>query len=742
MRSLYGLWNPADSHKHKHERTRRDGWAEAKRRAKAATEQEQAVDKQAACGRLVVPTSVGPRTQRPYVTGRGNGVLRRFSKEPVALPPHPCMLCDAAFATKADLEHHVVARHAGVQEYRKRLFFLQSSFESIGPVPPALWRHSVEAFAEHFVTGSSDWPSCASSWESPSGPKTPWDWGAAPGGRVPSEVEFKSMVEKLVKRVCPAPWHSAVVSEVDLVREGEQLVDELFAADELFVPKQVQPQSDKESAAQEDVEPLAANPPHGAKRDFFERVRIRMLSEGALLSGDSISVSHEMLTATWSWALLMFLRGSSASTSIAIAEDFLSKEFPSSVGAEPQDANKWVQRLLNYLASAGSVERNNANGECWRLKPWWKSGAKEMQVHECPVNLEALQGDAAANDGRGDQRRVVRENAACAFCARSGWGRTYEYIWAQKQGSGPVSMILGEETRRGCGAVSDSGRSPRDKIAAMLDPVLYWSDWQFINQHGTGKGGIPWQEIEASSVLEPGTGRLWLLHKKLFRYVMDDDLGRMAADPTQAVPVCSECKHCLQGKRPSLPRFALSNDLWMGRLPPVLKKLSPGAWLLMALGRPAIKQMNCYTDGGKKYQHDPSQLIKAFVGNVCAFAQTDGSPLFKLLPPRAEDLVQRLLIAFVGSDQDAARAYFVELGVNVQDFEDAYKYLRHVNAVYHRVKWDPTAAKELEPDARCFGLPKVFSQVPQDPVGACCTGADFAEGSCRWTRCERQACGS
>ena len=41
----------------------------------------------------------------------------------------------------------------GVSEYRKRLFFLLSRVEAMGPVPPQLWRHAVEAFAEDLGVG-------------------------------------------------------------------------------------------------------------------------------------------------------------------------------------------------------------------------------------------------------------------------------------------------------------------------------------------------------------------------------------------------------------------------------------------------------------------------------------------------------------------------------------------------------------------------------------------------------------
>ena len=71
-----------------------------------------------------------------------------------------------------------------------------------------------------------------------------------------------------------------------------------------------------------------------------------------------------------------------------------------------------------------------------------------------------------------------------------------------------------------------------------------------------------------------------------------------------------------------MPKYALANDLWMGKLPRCLARLSAGAWLLLPLSRALIRRYNCYPDSGKWTPLD--QRIKGFVGNVTVVPQADG----------------------------------------------------------------------------------------------------------------------
>ena len=119
------------------------------------------------------------------------------------------------------------------------------------------------------------------------------------------------------------------------------------------------------------------------------------------------------------------------------------------------------------------------------------------------------------------------------------------------------------------------------------------------------------------------------------------------------------------------------------------------AWQLLALARPLIRRYTCFTEGTTP--GDPAERIKGFVGNTAAFFQQDGGALLASLPPRASDLVERVIIAFVGSENDLRRAFCEELTLPIERYRAAYEFLRDVNAVYENVAWDEEAAAALRP---------------------------------------------
>ena len=135
----------------------------------------------------------------------------------------------------------------------------------------------------------------------------------------------------------------------------------------------------------------------------------------------------------------------------------------------------------------------------------------------------------------------------------------------------------------------------------------------------------------------------------------DDGGEGEVADPDQRVPVCADCKQALGSSRPDMPKFALANDFWIGKLPACLANLSKGARLLLPLVRGLIRRYNCSFDSKAFVAVD--QRIKGYVGNTVAYPQGDGGAAIASLPPSAEEMAKYLVIAFVGSDEDLERAY-------------------------------------------------------------------------------------
>ena len=191
----------------------------------------------------------------------------------------------------------------------------------------------------------------------------------------------------------------------------------------------------------------------------------------------------------------------------------------------------------------------------------------------------------------------------------------------------------------------------------------------------------------------------------------------MVADIDQKVPLCFDCADSLGADNPKLPKYALANDLWLGRLPPALQGLSEGAWMLLALARPFIRRYGCLNDSGKFIPQ--SERIKAVIGNVCAFTQADGGSLLSELPPSKEDLIGRIVLAFVGTDQDLTKAWLESLHVSVGEFRKAFDFLHKHNYVYSAVTWNENAAQRLAPMSDRMGLPKCLANcvIREDPGG-------------------------
>merc|ERR1712113_1246221 len=429
------------------------------------------------------------RPKYVYLPPDERGPLRDFKPVPEALPPFPWRLCDQNFATHATFMQHVRSKHHGWPEYRKRLFYLAEQLDGVQPVRPQDWRQCVDAFSEHLVTGSADWPACSA----------------------PAE------------------------------------------------------------------------------------------------SGEA--------------------------------------------GAASQDA-----------------PRN-----------WWKAPAADGEVPPggtdmAPVDIDALGAAPAESDvagaDPGQSRRAVRARIGCCVCARLHWADELQLVhfWRQPPDAPERSLLCddqpqrpsraelqkaaeAEEATESAGAQAQAMRmTQRQRAHALLDPARYHARWRFAREGADGtrhEGGIPLRELEASAVRDPGPdGKLWLLHKKCFRMV--EQGGQLVADATQRVPICTGCHGALTKRVPTMPTFALANDLWIGRVPPPLRKLTLGAKLLLPIARGIVRRFHCKTDSAAWAPVE--ERIKAFVGNFVAFPQADGGRQVLSLPPRETDLVESVQIVFAGSD--------------------------------------------------------------------------------------------
>ena len=166
---------------------------------------------------------------------------------------------------------------------------------------------------------------------------------------------------------------------------------------------------------------------------------------------------------------------------------------------------------------------------------------------------------------------------------------------------------------------------------------------------------LPYSELIHSCVSHPygryadGSPWLWLLHKASVPAELTKDTR---------VWVCAECAGSLTRKCPRVPKYALANDLWIGRVPAVFrpnkKRLSAMTFLMLSLGRAVVQKVIAE----RRKPQRPEEKQKGMRANTVAFPQAKMRELVTAhLPPSSEAatryLAHSLSIALVGADPEA-----------------------------------------------------------------------------------------
>jgi hypothetical protein len=697
------------------------------------------------------PVSLYQLAVQPVFVPFVPGTSRVFASEPVALPPFPCCLCrDADFGTEGDFRRHVSEEHVSWVEYRKCVIYAATKRRM--PVTPQVWRLVVGHVTEEVVTGQSDWPACQDEGVADEDlqhrasilrhlnpaaadagglaklvgrllrlKKTQNDAGPTGAGY----DKFLQLVqaEDPEMRLCTQVGNSTPFTEVaqralfkivDLIAQEQSelhdgaLLQRLAGEIEASLLQQCLNSEDEEEEW-----PTEDTGPHWwqfseytTRRGLVLRHLLRPVTEAAGLVGFFQQLRRDILLfcpdGAWQgmaipairdklaeqdgfylrWFRHAAVRDTEKRVVISVLEVAL--QFCSEVELDATE-----EELLSAVASrnADTSPGDPSSAELWE---WAAAGAAEYVAKCASVKMEAL------GSVESDRRRVIRHRKACCVCARSRWATELDdvYFFDLPPGSSEAAIITddrvdvraGEAFQRKADPEAPPPPTRRSMAQALLSPQTYHDRWRFPLAGGAGVGGIPLEELQASAVRDPTTGDLWLLHRKAFKFLED----RCTVDVTKKVPICVECRGSLVRQRPTVPKYSLANDLWMGCMPEALKGLSEGAWLLLPLARAMIRRYNCKSEGSRWKPAD--QQVKAFIGNVCAFPQADGGACLQTMPPDARHLQESLLIVFTGLEEDVERGYHKELGVSLEKFKRAYMYLRHVNALYAETRWDEPEA--------------------------------------------------
>ena len=301
---------------------------------------------------------------------------------------------------------------------------------------------------------------------------------------------------------------------------------------------------------------------------------------------------------------------------------------------------------------------------------------------------------------------LLRCRVGCAFCARSFWTEEMSEVFLH----GQKNFMQNAEA-----------------VWQLLSVDRYHQRWPLI----------PLKELEASAV-DVGTSRkrkLVLLHKRR--------VGAAAVRGEVPVLICSDCQQSFTGKKPTMAKYALANDLWLGRVDPLLWEANVTHEMCLALARTvATKVVLRAGDAQKHGTLSPNQWDHVFqqsglVGSAVVFHNGDATHAVESLPPRQFN--DALAVTFCtdvpeASAEDSAGREVVRRIAHLQlhkaRFVKQATTLRETNPVYAEGVSEINRAVLTEwlQEQECAVPPPVLDCVVTVPVGTAGPGKMRQDG--------------
>ena len=302
---------------------------------------------------------------------------------------------------------------------------------------------------------------------------------------------------------------------------------------------------------------------------------------------------------------------------------------------------------------------------------------------------------------------------SCVVCARCFWSDHLSSVrlFACKSNEVDDNDVADD----GMGVSEEAGnqqniiftQDQHNHICSLLSARNYGERWPHIWNSELGK-----QELLGSSVQSPTNGERLLLHRDRVPGAVDSNTKIYVADEKAKVFWCKDCRGSLHRKVPQMPKYALANDNWGGRIHPDLKNLSPGTSHLLPRARVCV---DITVLGEKHLSKDLKQT--GLIGNHIIVPQASPTQILKSLPPSASDC-----------DALADRISFVTVATPTSDFHKAklwntsrkqylaaVKTLQALSLAYHSVVIDEEELAKLpETDAPALQLLHVTQSIAAD----------------------------
>ena len=242
-----------------------------------------------------------------------------------------------------------------------------------------------------------------------------------------------------------------------------------------------------------------------------------------------------------------------------------------------------------------------------------------------------------------------------------------------------------------------------------------------IREYARRWPSVPMHELIGSSIQHPfgknsdGTPWRWLVNTKVFNDRAPDGSLTCGSDGTYGTAVaCLACATDLCSKNPFMPRYALANDNFIGRLPSAFRNdhggaLTSASLQLLSLARMCVRKV--IAEPGRR--GDPATKQKGLRANTICFPQAVPKQLLTSSLPASLDastafMAESISIALVNSDpNDLHNARWAQ--VPRTEYIEAARFLISHNVAYHGLLLDTDAATRFHEQGR--SCPELLAQL-------------------------------
>ena len=255
------------------------------------------------------------------------------------------------------------------------------------------------------------------------------------------------------------------------------------------------------------------------------------------------------------------------------------------------------------------------------------------------------------------------------------------------------------------------------KVWAILSVTRYEKRWPLIAATGelqasAVKVSVP--ELKNSSNL---CHYHVLLHKRR--------VSIQQARGDSAVHICAECKEAFESSHPWLCKYALANDLWIGRWDPLFRDANLAHQMLLALARIVTTKIVLRPDGSKSSDTSTNNNWdflfhqSGMIGTAILFQNADCGEAMQHFP--ADKINDSFAVSFVADvkgdstwqKQADAKAFvaskIAKLKVNRMDFDAQSETLVKTNIVYADKEYRRDLVATWVPDRHTPTVPSVIT---------------------------------